>query len=177
VARLLTRLTTFDAQVPQGAPTSTAIANMLLALPVDRPVSARAAGLSNRYTRFVDDLTLSGSDPRPLINTVAKMLSRRRLPMHRAKVNDSRPKLRITPNSRPQEVTGLLVNSKSGASVSRQRRDKIRAAIFALRGSDRNGLQSAVNSTRGRIAYVRIFNPGAASRLERYLGLSLARSG
>lgn len=89
VARLLTRLTTLDGQLPQGASTSTAIANVL-ALPIDRPISVEAERFDVRYTRFVDDITLSGSNPRPLINIVGRMLSRRRLPMYRKKQSGTR---------------------------------------------------------------------------------------
>ena len=84
-ARLLTRLTTLNSQLPQGAPTSTAVANVLLALPVDGPISVEAKRFDVRYTRFVDDITFSGSNPRPLINIVGRMLSRKRLPMYRKK--------------------------------------------------------------------------------------------
>jgi RNA-directed DNA polymerase len=72
VASLLTRLTTRGSELPQGAPTSTAIANLLLAKNVDGPLSAAANSLGCQYTRFVDDITLSGPDPRPLINKVAR---------------------------------------------------------------------------------------------------------
>jgi RNA-directed DNA polymerase len=171
VARLLTRLTTLNGQLPQGAPTSTAIANVLLALPVDDPISVEGKRSRVSYTRFVDDITLSGSDPRPLINVVGRMLSRRRLPIHRKKAKwGSKPKLKITSRSKPQEVTGLIVNSRTGPSVSRQRRDRIRAAIFCLGNlTDRVVLRAAVRSIRGRIAHVRQFNPGAAQRLGQYL--------
>jgi len=179
VARLLTRLTTLNSQLPQGAPTSTAVANVLLALPVDGPISVRAAHSGVRYTRFVDDVTVSGSDPRSLINIVGRMLSTRRLPMHREKVEaHSKPKLKIMPGSRPQEVTGLIVNSKIGPSISRQRRDKIRAAIFSLRRTtDEADLRAAASSIRGRIVYVQQFNPGAAKRMQQYLESTLARRG
>ena len=179
VARLLTRLTTFRAGLPQGGSTSTAIANVLLALPVDGSVSGEAERTDVRYTRFVDDITLSGRDPRPLINLVGRMLSRRRLPMHRRNARwHSKAKLRITPRSRPQEVTGLIVNSRTGPSVSRQRRENIRAAIFGLRNTtDEAGLRAAASSIRGRIAYVRQFNPGAAKRMQAYLESTLAWRG
>jgi RNA-directed DNA polymerase len=76
VARLITRLTTLRDVLPQGAPTSTAIANLFLATPVDRPISNESSRIGIRYTRFVDDMTLSGPNPRPLINVVGKLLSR-----------------------------------------------------------------------------------------------------
>ena len=171
VARRLTQLTTFDSQLPQGAPTSTAIANALLVLPVDGPISVEAERFDVRYTRFVDDITFSGSNPRPLINIVGRMLSRRRLPMYRKKAKwHSKPKLKITSNSKPQEVTGLIANSRTGPSVSRQYRDNVRAAILALRNTTEEGvLRAAASSIRGRIAHVRQFNPGAAKRMQGYL--------
>src|SRR5437899_9317974 len=136
VARLLTRLTTLDSELPQGAPTSTGVANLLLALPVDDPIAAEAKRLGVRCTRFVDDIVLSGPNPRPMINVAGRMLSKRRLRMHREKgKRQSKAKLKITPRSKPQEVTGLLVNTQSGPSVSRRRRDNIRAALFALRNA------------------------------------------
>lgn len=177
VASLLTRLTTIKSELPQGAPTSTAIANVLLALPVDGPISIEAERFDVRYTRYVDDITFSGSNPRPLINIVGRMLSRRRLPMHRKKAKwHSKPKLKITSRSRRQEVTGLIVNSRTGPSVSRQYRDNIRAAIFALSNAlDDNMLRETVSSIRGKITYVRQFNGGAAKRLQRYLESTLAQ--
>lgn len=178
VARILTQLTTFDGGLPQGAPTSTPIANLLLAGPVDGPISMNAKHRDIRYTRFVDDIALSGSNPRPLINLVARMLSRRRLPMHREKSkyeSKSKPKLKITSGARAQEVTGLIVNSPNGPSISRKKRDRIRAAISSLRSkTDKGELASAVASIRGKIAYVRQFNPGAANRMDAQLAATLA---
>jgi len=170
VASLLTRLTTLDAQLPQGAPTSTALANILLTVPVDGPVVSQARDTESCYTRFVDDMTISGQNPRPLINFVARMLSKRRLPMYREKGKaGAKPKLRITPRTRAQEVTGLIVNSPSGPSISRRRRDNVRAGIASLRDLDEGALPKAVNSLRGRINHVRQFNAGSAERLDRYL--------
>jgi hypothetical protein len=174
VASLLTRLMTLGSEIPQGAPTSTAIANILLAERVDKPLSALAKGMGCQYTRFVDDITLSGPNPRPLINTTARRLSARRLPMYR-RTTSGKPKQKITPNSRAQAVTGLLVNSGKAPSVSRERRDDIRAAIYAVRKTPSRELTSTLASLRGQIAYVRAFNPGSARRLEKYLDAMLAR--
>jgi RNA-directed DNA polymerase len=168
VSSLLTSLTTLNSELPQGAPTSTAIANLFLAQAVDTPMSDRAAATGHRYSRFVDDIALSGPNPQVLIHEVARMLSSRRLQTYRKKAEwPSKPKMQISSNARRQEVTGLVVNSQAGPSVSRQRRDKIRAEIFAL--SKGKPKAPTVASIRGKIAYVRQFNPGSASRLERLL--------
>ena len=96
VARLLTRLTTLDAGLPQGAPSSNAIANLLLTDVVDKPVSFVATKMNVEATRFVDDFTFSGNEPRPLINATAKALSRRRLSIWRKNGKfQPTPKLKI----------------------------------------------------------------------------------
>jgi hypothetical protein len=179
VSSLLTRLTTIDGQLPQGAPTSTVIANLVLARAVDKPVRAAAEVLSVRYSRFVDDITLSGANPRPLINLVGKALSRRRLPMYREKARfQAQAKLRILGRGVAQEVTGLVVNARKGLSVGRKRRDKVRAAILALgQLTDEKAMANALVSIRGRIGHVRRFNPGAADRLDRYLKTVIAFRG
>jgi RNA-directed DNA polymerase len=175
VARLLTRLTTYRDELPRGAPTSLAVANLVLTAALDQPLALKAHRLGINVTRFVDDIALSGSNPRELINVIAKMLSRRRLPMYREKAKfQSKPKLRINARSRPQEVTGLLVNRSGTPSLSRDRRDRVRAAICALKHLGKGEREQAVQSIRGRIRHVAGFNPGSAKRLERYLKSELA---
>lgn len=167
VASLLTRLTTCAGSLPQGAPTSTAIANHVLAVPVDAPVSTQAQGIGVNYGRFVDDVAMSGDDPRPLIGEVGRGLSRRGLTMYRGKIRQRvTGKFRIMPASSPQVVTGLNVNSVSGPSVPKEKRDRIRAAIWALRGKSTLEVERQVASLRGQIAYVRAYNAGAARRLQ-----------
>ena len=171
-ARLITRLTTLKGALPQGSPTSTAIANLVLAASVDARVLRSASGINATYTRFVDDISLSGPDPRPLINEVGKLLSRRGLKMHRAK--GRKPKLKIAPSNKPQEVTGLNVNS-GRLSVPKLYRDNVRAAIHALGAVDAKRLPRAINSVRGKIDHVRRHNPGTAQRMDRYLATTLAK--
>lgn len=79
-----------------------------------------------KYTRFVDDLVFSGSNPRPAINEVAGVLSARGLSIKKSKV-------RINARNRPQEVTGLLVNDRQCLTVPSRQRDRVRAAIYQLR--------------------------------------------
>jgi RNA-directed DNA polymerase len=164
VCRLLTRLTTLGGGLPQGAPTSTAIANLLLRFAVDIPISVSAKRHHLDVTRFVDDFAVSGDSPQILINEIARALSRRRLRVWRKK-----RKLRIMRCSKPQEVTGLNVNSDRGPSVPRYKRDAIRAAIHRLRLLSKKERASATRSIRGQVAYVRQTNPGSAKRLEKSL--------
>lgn len=168
VSRLLTRLTTYNDALPQGAPTSLAVANLLLTSPLDNPLSMEVKRLGLNATRFVDDIALSGENPRPLINGIAKKLSRRRLPIYRRKA-DGKSKLKIMPSSGPQEVTGLLVNRVQGPSISREKRARVRAAIHKLSDLRTEDRAQAVRSIEGRIQYVKQYNPGTAKRLKRCL--------
>lgn len=76
IASLLTKLTTYKGNLPQGAPTSTAIANLVFAK-TDVQLMAYCAPKGICYTRFVDDLFFSAksdfrADATHLIDLVLK---------------------------------------------------------------------------------------------------------
>ncbi len=163
VASLLTKLTTRNGLLPQGAPTSGVIANLVLARAVDLPTRLQAENTKTRFTRFVDDIALSGDNPVALIGDVARRLSSRGLSIHRGE------KLKIRPKSKPQRITGLNVNSGC-PTVPRQYRDNVRAAIHTLAAiEDPVKRGKLINSLTGRISYIRQFQPGAAQRLSNQL--------
>jgi RNA-directed DNA polymerase len=171
VASLLTRLTTLHSELPQGSPTSLAIANLLLRDVVDQPVSVAAREVRVTISRYVDDFGISGDKrAKTLINEIARALSRRRLPVYRKSTKfQATPKLKIMPRTGRQIVTGLIVNSASGASVPREYRERVRAAIFqAATLTAPTERQRAEKSIQGKIRYVARTNPGAARSLKRY---------
>jgi len=166
VARLLTKLTTLHGALPQGAPTSVPIANLLLARPVDQPTGAQARASAASYTRFVDDIGMSGDRPQTMINDVARRLSVRGLKTYRGRRDE---KLKIQPHSRPQEITGILINS-GRPTLARRHRDKVRAAIHDVaKIANPAERDEALRSIRGRLAHVKRFHPGVARRLEAHL--------
>ncbi len=66
--------------------------------------------------------------------------------------------------------TGLVINGEAGPSLSRKRRNAVRANIFQIGSiSDNSSPGKALESIRGRIIQVRTYNPGTAVRLEKYL--------
>lgn len=102
-AELVAALCGFEGHLPQGAPTSTCLGNLAF-LPVD----ARLLFLIRRhgfvYTRFVDDLTISGGDGlRPFKGTVTQEIQRGGYCTSLAVLLE---------RSEPQIVTGLIVNDK-----------------------------------------------------------------
>ncbi|MCH9694147.1 MAG: reverse transcriptase family protein [Gammaproteobacteria bacterium] len=161
-AWLLTRLTTIDGQLPQGAPTSTAVANLLLASTVDRPTYGLAKADGVNVTRFVDDFAFSGDEARSLINPTARSVSNVGLRTWRKP-----KKLKIMPSSKRQEVTGLTVNSPTGPSVPSEYRGRLRAAIHQLRSLTNAEAEKEIRSIRGKLNHVEQHNKGAARRLRR----------
>ena len=186
VAGLITRLTTIEGRLPEGAPTSSFLANLVLVRALDGAMADDLAERSIVYTRYVDDLTFSGDNPLPFITISAKLLSRCGLKVHRPKrpvdaLADSthakveKPKLRATPSHRPQEVTGLLVNTPHRVTMPRADRDKVRAAIHHFRSSSSPAdAQRELASIHSRIARVAKLHPGEGLRLKRYLEAALS---
>jgi hypothetical protein len=76
VARLLTKLITRSGLLPQGAPTSGIVANLVLARPVDLPTRVQAEMTNIKFTRFVGDFGLSGDNPTALVGDVARRYRR-----------------------------------------------------------------------------------------------------
>lgn len=62
-ARLITSVCTLDGELPQGAPTSVTLGNLVLKS-LDRRLSALCRKHGLTYTRYVDDLAISGGEIR-----------------------------------------------------------------------------------------------------------------
>lgn len=118
-ARFLSRLCCLDGKLPQGAPTSPAISNLVF-LKLDQLLAEKTKKLKITYSRYADDLSFSGNLPIPSAfrHDVQTLLER-----HGFRINTQKERL-IGPKAR-REVTGLTVNEK--VSVPRKRRREVRA--------------------------------------------------
>ncbi len=151
--------------LPQGAPTSPALAN-LCAWRLDRRLEGLAKGLGARYTRYGDDLAFSGDrdfarriDRFPA--SVAAICAEAGFPVNARKTRIMRQGVR-------QYLTGLVVNQH--VNVSRQRYDRLKAV---LHNCARHG-PADQNRTRhpdfrahldGQITWVENVNPRRGHRL------------
>jgi hypothetical protein len=180
VAALITRLTTIEGFLKEGAPTSGHLANLVLVNSLDQALRPTLEATGTRYTRYVDDMAFSGDNPMPLISASAKLLSRCGLQVHRTQrppVSDGSEKrvrklskLKIADRFEPQVITGLLVNSADQLTYPRQERAKIRSAIHQLKAMAGEGqVASAISSIQGRILRIQALHPQEARRLEAYL--------
>lgn len=161
--------------LPQGAPTSPALAN-LGAFALDRRLTALAASLGARYTRYADDLTFSGDAP-----------LHRRLAALRAGVDAivrdegfrlNAAKTRVMTAAGRQEVCGVGVNAHP--NVARAEVDRLKAILHALEHGraahpGRPGAADLRSHLRGRIDWVVSVNPSRGAILRaRYDALDWA---
>lgn len=127
-AALLTRLCTHEDRLPQGAPTSPRISNLLM-LAFDERIRRYVARRRGVYTRYADDITISFPKDYPrhirgVIQFVERTARSFGLVVHRAK------KRLVLRRHQQQRVTGLVVNEK--AQLPRSVRRKLRAAAHHL---------------------------------------------
>jgi RNA-directed DNA polymerase len=153
--------------LPQGSPTSPALAN-LAAHALDRRLAGLAGRLGARYTRYADDLVLSGD--RRLVRRAPAVV---RLVEEIARDEGFRlhdRKTRVLTAARRQAVTGLVVNA--GANVPRPDYDRLRAVLHeaATAGpaaANRRGHPDFRAHLEGRIAWAGAGNPARAAKLRR----------
>ncbi len=124
--------------VPQGAPTSPAIAN-LICRRLDRRLSALAKRYGATYTRYADDLTFSF---RELPQNVGRVLWWVNAICQQEGFFEHGKKRRLMRSSNRQRVTGLVVNEK--VAIARDDRRRFKAILHNCK---KHGVQS---QARGR---------------------------
>jgi retron-type reverse transcriptase len=117
-------------RLPQGAPTSPAITN-LLCRRLDRRVAGWAKKHGFIYTRYADDLTVSSKDKAA---PVGRMLAFLRKLVVTEGFAIHRDKVRVVRRGRRQEVTGVVVNERPGVP-----RDELRKFRALLHHIDKDG--------------------------------------
>lgn len=140
--------------LPQGACTSPAISN-LVTRKLDRRLSGAAKKVGWSYTRYADDLTLSTAANHK--KDLALLLARVRHVVREEGFTINEKKGRIQRAAGRQEVTGIVVNEKSGVPRSEVRR--LRAILHAasktgLAAQNREQRPHFDAWLRGKIGYV-----------------------
>jgi len=124
LADLLTALCVKDERLPMGAPTSPALSNIAM-LEFDYQMIKYAKKRHRLYTRYADDIVVSG----PFANDSFKTLEGKLENLH-LKVNPK--KTRVCRPHRAIAVTGVTINS-GVTTVSRRYRRRLRAALHQTR--------------------------------------------
>lgn len=141
IATIVAKICTFQNQLPQGAPTSPVVSNMIAAK-LDSQLSGLARRYRCTYTRFVDDMTFSrdGRNFPAALGQVASGREEGRGSIVGFKLRDviesngfqvNEMKVRLQCASERQIVTGLKVNEF--VNVPRKFHRRIRAMLYAWR--------------------------------------------
>lgn len=121
---LLTMLCYHVDKLPQGAPTSPAITNIIMR-DFDEKVGAWCKGKNITYTRYCDDMTFSGSfDEGDVISFVSNELKQMGFFLNKKKTS-------VATQGKRQFVTGIVVNDFVNTSV--EYRKKLRQEVYYLK--------------------------------------------
>jgi len=157
--------------LPQGAPTSPALAN-LAAFRLDRRLSGLARSLQATYTRYADDLAFSGS---MRLLRASETLRRAVADIAREEglvVNER--KYALATQAGRQRLCGVIVNRR--LNVPREQYDTLKAILHNARvhgpaSQNRAAVGDFRSHLRGRLAWIESLNPERGQRLRRQFEL------
>ena len=166
---LLTMLCYHKDALPQGAPSSPAITNIIL-YEFDEQIGQWCREQGIAYTRYCDDMTFSGNfDPAEVIRFVRLELKKMGFLLNEQKTRIQRP-------GQQQTVTGIVVNEKT--QVTKEYRMKIRQEIHYIQKFGLNNHLEHIGENRtnylchlkGKIEYALFVNP-KDEKMREYLEL------
>ena len=151
---LLTMLCYYKELLPQGAPTSPAITNIIM-YDFDERIGSFCGKKRIAYTRYCDDMTFSGDfDDKEVIELVKYELKKLGLFLKNRKTV-------VVPRTKRQAVTGIVVNEK--INLTKEYKKKIRQEMYYIEkfGIESHAKNQGISdipayllSLKGRIAFV-----------------------
>lgn len=126
IAILLSHLCCLNTHLPQGAPTSPKLSNLLL-YSIDERLEEWALLHGLAYTRYADDMTFSGRLSRNLIQETIHYCCQE---IRKQGLHLNKEKVHVQHQGMRQTVTGLVVNQK--VSISREKRRAIRLRMHYI---------------------------------------------
>lgn len=169
IAILLTRLTTFERHLPQGAATSTPLANILICT-IYRKIRLECERIGIKYSTWVDDLAFSGLNARGIIPVVINTLNR-------AGLRVSRRKIHVMGAGSRKLLNGIIVGKYPG--ILRENLSRIRSGIHKLVSGQvpMHDHAAYLRSLCARIRQAEMINPRQAKRFREKLVSALKQSG
>ena len=163
-AEMLTRLTTFDGELPHGPPTSPGVLDIVFR-PIDADLHELAVSRGATFTRYMDDLAFSGNQPlASLPKDAGKILGR-------FEYRTRSSKARIWGPDDPHSVTSIVVNTSLNATP-----EFIAELAKFLAQLDHGNCRLSRQQLRGKVAWVKSLNRELGLQLERRLRQALSRS-
>lgn len=149
VSSILTKLTTYRGRLPQGAPSSNMLLNIVLT-PACKQIAVICEAHNCRVSFWVDDITVSGLHPSILIQEIIGVIQKNG---YAVRAN----KIKVMKQSQRQLVLNHVVNKK--VSVSKSKYDEYVKRYF---GSMRR------DEIDGIINHLQYINPKQARRLKNW---------
>ncbi|WP_161796818.1 reverse transcriptase family protein [Halomonas sp. HG01] len=144
VSQKLTELCTYNGTLPQGASTSSYIANLAF-WDIEPLLVEKLSSFGFTYTRFADDITMSTDKPisttlktqalhevrRAIRKRNCSLKKRKTMVLKRGQVIKGIDEKKQKPTDSPITVTSLSIHHKNLA-ISKQERRKVRACVYNL---------------------------------------------
>ncbi len=145
--------------LPQGAPSSPALTNILCRR-LDARLQGCAAKLGFTYTRYADDLTFSGDESARKL--AGKLLWRVKQIIAAEGFTPHPDKQHVMRSAQRQSVTGVVVNQKP--SIERETLRRFRATLFQVEkdgpaGKQWNGNTNVIDALEGYAQFIKMVDP------------------
>lgn len=153
VAVILSQLSCYDGKLPQGAPTSPVITNLMCQI-----LDAKIINLSKKYklnyTRYADDLTFSTND-KHFLEKQNEFIEKLEKIINHEGFEINKEKTRLQYNDSRQVVTGLVVNKKINICCDYYRETRAMANNLYNNGEFTiNGVAATINQLEGRFSFI-----------------------
>ena len=162
IAKMIANIVCYDGKLPQGAPTSPVIANMI-GLIIDYHILKLCKKYKLYYTRYADDMTFSTNDKHFIENYVfgnpEEFIDQLRQILFKLGFKLNEKKTRICLKDNKQEVTGVVVNNKLNANKSFIKETRAMAYSLYTKGKFYiNNEEGTMNQLEGRFSFIDQFD-------------------
>lgn len=156
VSDMLTKLTAFQRRLPQGAPTSSSLCNLVL-LPLHLDILKYCNKNELNLSQFVDDITISGEKVK-VIEAIDNVISIIQSQGYAAR----KRKVKVMLSYRQQKTTGLIVNKK--ISISKKFIENVRKEIIILSNQEKIS-ENTIKSILGKINHIKLISQKDGDKL------------
>lgn len=167
-AEMLAKFATINGVLPLGLNASPMLANLVCSR-LDEKFQELCARRDNTYTRYADDIAISGMHGLPTREEVAGVIEAEGFQL-------SRRKFRTTKNGQAHFVTGLSISDPTAPHVPRKLKRRLRQELYYCQKFGTHGhlaaigeqyAQTGINRIDGTVRYVASIERRTADRLRR----------
>ena len=126
ISIILAELCCIDGHLPQGAPTSPALSN-IISYEMDKNLSSLSYKYGLSYTRYADDITFSGYrvNPKLILDDIKKAI-------HEEKFSIKREKTRYIGKNKRKLITGISISSGKKLTIPKAKKREIRKNVYFI---------------------------------------------